>query len=192
MKIKLLLVLLCLGQFVISQTKNEKEERIKPSNFPLAAQQVVTSLPSDCKRLKFYKETDGQKESFEAKFKYKGKRYSLEFSKEGNIEDLEVLTKIKSIEATISSKIIEHFESTYTKHKLIKIQEQYVYNTATDPIQFVNRVLNEKSDIAPNFEIIAEVKLNKQRELRELTFNGTGQFLNFRTVNPSSYEHVLY
>lgn len=41
MKTKTLLVLIFISQFVFSQTKNEKEERITESEFPEAAIEVI-------------------------------------------------------------------------------------------------------------------------------------------------------
>ncbi|WP_299366086.1 hypothetical protein [Winogradskyella sp.] len=192
MQLKLLFVLLCFGQLVLGQTKNEKEKRIKLSAFPITAQNIIETLPKHCKRINFYKETDGEKLSFEAKFKYKGKRYSLEFSDQGLIEDLEVLTKFKAVETSIKTRIKDYFKSSYTKHKVIKVQEQYVFDSQFEPSQFITQVLSQDSGIVPNFEIIAEVKANKQRHLREFTFNKDGALLSFKTINPTSYEHVLY
>lgn len=192
MKTKILLVLIFICQFVFSQTKNEKEERITESEFPSAAITVVKNLPDDCKRLKFYKETDGEKQSFEVKFKYNRKRYSLEFSEDGVIEDLEVLTKFKTINEEKKSKIEDYFKSRFNKYKLIKVQKQFVYNENLDALTFANDILNNTSTEAPNFEIIAEVKTNKKRDIREFTFDESGTFVNFRILNPTSYEHVLY
>lgn len=192
MKTKTLLVLMFISQFVFSQTKNEKEERITKSEFPNAAIAVVNNLPKNCKRLKFYKETDGEKQSFEVKFKFKRKRYSLEFSKDGVIEDLEVLTKFKTINEEKKSNIEGYFRSSFSKHKLIKVQKQFVYHSKLDALTFVNDILNNTSDKDPNFEIIAEVKTNKKRDIREFTFDESGTFVNFRILNPTSYEHVLY
>jgi hypothetical protein len=192
MKLKLFLILLCFGQLVLSQTKNEKEERVLLSDFPVAAQKIIKTLPKHCKRINFYKETDGEKLSFEAKFKYKGKRYSLEFSSQGNIEDIEVLTKFKTLEDSIKTKIKNYFKSSFTKHKLIKIQKQYVFDSQLEPSQFINKVLSQVDNMKPSFEIIAEVKAKKQRHLREITFDNHGAFISFRTINATSYEHVLY
>lgn len=192
MKLKLLFVLLCFGQFALCQTKNEKEERVLLSEFPEAAQKVIKTLPEHCKRISFYKETDGEKQSFEAKFKYKGKRYSLEFSKQGIIEDLEVTIKFKTLDTSIKTNINTYFTSNYSKHKCIKIQQQYVYNSRVKPSTFITNVLAQSSNQPPNFEIIAEVKANKKRHLGEFTFNQTGDFINFRTLKATSYEHVLY
>lgn len=192
MKLKVLIVLLCFYQFVFSQTKNEKEERITESEFPEAAIAVIKSLPGDCKRLRFYKETDGKKQSFEVKFKYKRKRYSLEFSNEGTIEDIEVLTKFKLLNESVKVKINNYFKDSFKKHKIIKLQEQYVYRSVLNVTTFTNNILKNTSSEAPNFEIIAEVKSDKERDIREFTFNSLGEFVNFRILNPTSYEHVLY
>ncbi|WP_111682362.1 hypothetical protein [Winogradskyella tangerina] len=192
MRFKLLILLFCLGQIAISQTKNEKEERVSLTDFPEAAQTLIETLPKDCKRLRFYKETDGEKQSFEAKFKYKRRRYSLEFSKNGVIEDLEVQSKIRAIDDPIRNNITNYFDATFTKSKLIKIQKQYIYYAEIEPELFLAQILSGTTSIAPNFEIVAEVKIEKQRELRELTFDSSGVFLNYRTINPTSYEHVLY
>ena len=72
------------------------------------------------------------------------------------------------------------------------MQEQYIYNVKLDAKTFVDNVLNNNSLKAPNFEIIAEVKTDKKRDIREFIFNTFGEFVNFRILNPTSYEHVLY
>jgi len=176
----------------LSQTKKEKEERINLSEFPSKAQNVLSKFPKDCKRIKFFKETDGNKQSFEAKFKYNEHRYSLEFSSEGIIEDLELCVKLNAIEDSSQDQIKEHFKSSYLKYKLIKIQKQFVFNQNLDSDTFVAQVLYQESTDIINYEIIAEVKTKDGRELREFTFNHKGFFINFRVVEPSSYEHVLY
>ena len=176
----------------LSQTKKEKEERINLSAFPSKAQNVLSKLPKDCKRIKFLKETDGDKQSFEAKFKYNGRRYSLEFSSEGILEDIEVRTKMKAIENSTQDQIKEHFKSSYLKYKLIKIQMQFVFNQNLNPDTFVSQILNQEATDIINYEIIAEVKTEPGRELREFTFDKNGSFINFRVVEPSSYAHVLY
>ncbi len=181
-----------ISQFVFSQTKNEKEERITESEFPSTAIAVVNNLPEDCKRLKFYKETDGEKQSFEVKFKFKRKRYSLEFSNDGIIEDLEILTKLKTINEEKKSKIEDYFTSSFSKYKLIKVQKQFVYHSELDALTFANDILDNTSAEDPNFEIIAEVKTDNKRDIREFTFDDSGEFVNFRILNPTSYEHVLY
>lgn len=85
----------------IGQTKNEKEERIKKEVFPKIALLTLNDLPQSSKRLKFYRETDGDKKSYEAKFKLNRKIYSIEFNSQGQLEDVEVKIK-KKVYSTIN------------------------------------------------------------------------------------------
>lgn len=193
LKLFTIILIFCLcWQTSIGQTKNEREERIKISEFPEKAQNVIEALPKNCKRLKFYKETDGNKQSFEAKFKYEKRLYSLEFSKDGTVEDIEVKTKFKRLNGNIKSRINSYFKSTFNKRKIIKIQEQFIYNKKETASKFVEDVINKKTNALPNFEIIAEVRTEDTRNIREFTFDSKGQFVIFRILNPTSYEHVLY
>lgn len=179
-------------QFTIAQTKNEKEQRIQLSEFPKLAKSTISKLPKDCKRFKYYFETDGDKLSFEVKFTFNKRRYSLEFSEDGQIEDIESIVKLRHIPTSIKQNINSYFKLTFKTHKLIKLQNQYVYNSEGNQSQFVSDVLFQKQTTAPNYEIIAEVKIEKHRVLREFTFTNKGEFINYRIVNPDSYEHVLY
>ncbi len=188
----IIILVLCSWQTLASQTKNESEQRIKLSEFPKKAQDVIEALPSNSKRIKFYKETDGGKESFEAKFKYNKRYYSLEFSKEGDIEDIEVITKLKHIKQTSKHQLVKYFEASFDKYKIIKIQEQFIFKKNNAESKFVEEVLTKDINLSPNFEIIAEVKNESKRNIREFTFDSKGKFLNFRILNPTSYEHVLY
>lgn len=181
-----------LTQVAMSQSKNEKEERIKISEFPEMAQNLIKQLPEQCKRFKFYKEIDGSKNSFEVKFKYKKKLYSLEFSIIGTIQDLEVVTKFRDIQNPIKNKITKYYKNSFTKYRFIKIQRQYVYTTKMTALQFVKGIFSQDPFTNSNFEIIAEVKNSKTRNIREFTFDHEGKFLTERILEPTSYEHVLY
>ncbi len=177
----------------IGQTKNEKEERIKKEVFPKIALLTLNDLPQSSKRLKFYRETDGDKKSYEAKFKLNRKIYSIEFNSQGQLEDVEVKIKKKSIPRSISTSITTYFKTTFDKHKLIKIQEQFVYEKGElNAKAYLESILLMATIIEPNYEIIAEVKHNKIRTIKEFTFNTQGKFLSARTLNRTSYEHVLY
>ncbi|MUU79330.1 hypothetical protein [Winogradskyella endarachnes] len=179
-------------QFAIAQTKNEKEERTQLSEFPKLAKNTISKLPKNCKRFKYYFETDGDQLSFEVKFTFNKRRYSLEFLDDGHIADIESIVKLRHIPTSIRQNINSYFKLTFKTYKLIKLQNQYVYNSERNPSQFVYDVLLKKHNTPPNYEIIAEVKIDKQRELREFTFNNKGEFINYRIVNQDSYEHVLY
>jgi hypothetical protein len=110
----------------------------------------------------------------------------------GTIEDVEVTLNTKKIEGKAATNIKAYFKENYTKSKLIKVQQQYVYNPTLSAESFVKNVLNKTSTAKINYEIIAEVTANSERAVKEFTFDGNGLFLNLRIVIPSSYDHVLY
>ena len=78
----------------MAQNKYEREHRILKSQFPEKALGLITDKLVGAKRVRFYKEIDSAKISYEAKFKKDKLRYSVEFDTEGTLEDIEVLSLI--------------------------------------------------------------------------------------------------
>ncbi|WP_147297725.1 hypothetical protein [Seonamhaeicola aphaedonensis] len=178
--------------FSFSQTKNEKEERIKPSEFPEIAQNYFNTISDKVKYLKFYKETDGMKKSYEVKFKYNKQHYSVEFDTIGNLEDIEIVIREKDIPKIVLHNISKHFDKNFEKARFIKIQKQFINTTQKTDKQFIDYILNKPNNKHTHFEIIAEIKTKKHHQLRELTFDKDGTFEKSRIVTSASYEHALY
>jgi len=176
----------------VSQTKNEREERITIAELPEKAKTTLSKLPNAIKRLKFYKETDGDHRSYEAKFKYEKKYYSIEFDTLGIIEDIEVVLKQHQFTNGVKTEIFSYFENSFKKNKLIKIQKQYVYTADISANVFVKRVLSGTIDTTINYEIIAEVTEASKRNLKEFTFDQNGKFVSLRSLVHDNYSHVLY
>lgn len=189
----IILILIFLGNYTLrAQVKNEYEERIKKNELPSLAKQALAYLPQTVKRIKFYKETDGKRRSFEIKFKYKKEYYSMEFDTLGVIEDIEILYKIKQLEPKAKHQILAHFDNTYKKVKVIKTQQQFVFSKSFTPKDFITKVLNKSLKTNINYEIIAEVTKASKRSIREFIFNQNGVFIDYRTVTHPNYSHVLF
>ena len=191
MKFNILLFILCCS-ISFSQNKDEKEERIQLSDFPEIAKTYFNFISHDAKYLKFYKETDGEKQSFEAKFKVDKLYYSVEFDTLGKLEDIEMVIKKKYIDKNIYKEIDNYFNSTFKKTRIIKIQKQFVNKTSKNDKQFIRNIIENPENKHTHFEIIAEIKTKKIHELREFTFDRNGKFKKSRVVTTSSYEHALY
>lgn len=173
----------------LSQTKNEKEVSAERNVFPKQAIELLNHLPKEIKRLKYYKETDGNKVSFEAKFKYQKRKFSIEFDKLGNLEDIEITLRKRDIPENIES----YFESNYIKHHFFKVQRQYKKEETDDAIELLEKALKYTFDKHTNFEIIAQVQNpNSKYQLIEFTFNSKGRLLNSRTLQARPYEYILY
>ncbi|MGB1209944.1 MAG: hypothetical protein ACPG41_00885 [Lacinutrix venerupis] len=187
MKFKnIFVLLLLLSSFCFSQTKNEKEERILQKNFPEKTSLSVSLIKLKSKRILFYKETNNTKISFETKFKFNKHRYSIEFSENGTLEDVE-----KTLKNDLNE-IETFFNKNYDKWSLKKVQKQYIFNAKTKQHIFINNILKNEEDSAFNFEIIAEVKEKKSYSLKEFLFDSKGNHLSTKNIATSSYGHVLY
>ena len=176
-----------------AQTKNEQEIRIEKEDFPKKALNLLEHLPENIKRIKYYKETDQDKTSFEAKLKLKRKKYSIEFDETGNLEDIEITVKSKNIDRVVLKTIETFFKSEYKKYGLLKIQNQYKKQASIDAISTLQKAIENSQEFEINLEIIAQVQTkNSKKQVMEFTFNHLGSLLESRIVEPSSYEHVLY
>lgn len=178
--------------FSFSQTKNEKEERIPILEFPEIAQNYFNTFSDKVKYLKFYRETDGKKRSFEVKFKIKKLYYSIEFDTLGKLEDIEIVIKEKYIPKLTRLEISKYFDTNFKKTRLIKIQKQFINYTNKSDKAFIQHIVEYPNDKYTHFEIIAEIKKDDLHELKEFIFDKNGKFESSRKVTSSSYEHALY
>ncbi len=174
------------------QTKNEKESRVQLTQFPEPAQLVLEQTPDAAKRTRYYRETDGEKLSFESKFKFNSHWYSVEFSAKGVLEDIEVLIKSHDLPERQRDAIESYLEANSNKFEIIKIQEQYRFETPFSGVEFLNHILEQRTNTASYYELIVALKIKKEWFLKEMTFDPDGRFINARTLQPDSYEYIMY
>lgn len=193
MKIKILL-LICFAfakaDFSHAQsqdTKLEKEERIKSQYFPADAVKWV-KLFADGKRIKYYREYDGERISYEAKFRKNRQRYSMEYSKEGVLEDVEIEVKKRKIEKTEWEKIQQHLDSTADRWRVEKIQQQYLM-----PQEGYGK-LKKQIEIQEYqyLEMLVAFKEKRKIYRKELLFNRKGELISERKVKRVAYDFLLF
>ncbi|EDP98453.1 hypothetical protein U8527_20845 [Kordia algicida OT-1] len=190
-------IVLCLGFSLYCSAQNsykyEKEDRIEKQLFPQNALKLLEeTLPKKVKKLKYYKEQDSVKISYETKLKYKGTKYSIEFDKKGHLEDVEVTIKQKHIPPKTLEMIKKHMYDEYDSFRIKKIQRQYRNSKNSIGKKVIKNAFSEAEDSSFYYEIIAEVKTGKKRYFIEITFTKTGKFDLVRTIIRSSYDHILY
>ena len=126
-KNKLFLVLLATflwGNFSFGQEKYEREYRIKEREVPAAAREFVSAFSFD-KKIKWYAEEGLNTRSVEAKTKFQGKRYSIEFDTLGNVQDVEVEIAPDELPVQTRGAIDTVLKREFKDLKFIKIQVQY-------------------------------------------------------------------
>ena len=179
------------GNFVFSQNKYEREYRIRKSQFPENALSYISEKLEDARRIRFYKETDSSKVSFEAKFKKDRLRYSIEFDEKGVLEDIEIEIKPVDIPDSAFSKITSDLTKRFSKYRIRKIQQQYP-NLNGDTETTVKNAFQNLMLPSIKYELIVAGKENKSYEQFEILYDAEGGFEKLRKSLPPNYDHVLY
>lgn len=191
MKFNITFLLCILFAFSIqAQVKYEREHRIKKSQFPDEALSLIDSKLEGAKRLKFYKEIDSLKISYEAKFKKKKLWYSIEFSEEGKLEDIEITINVVDIPNETYQTITNYMKENFRSYSVKKIQQQYVTNGDDDKTlkdAFQNLLISSL-----NYEIMITGKKENSYQEFEILFDAEGNYKSIRESLPPNYDHVLY
>ncbi|BAO55028.1 hypothetical protein NMS_1019 [Nonlabens marinus S1-08] len=167
--------------------KFEKEERVKKEEFPADALPYIQQL-ADGSRIKYYREFDGEQTSYEAKFKTNRRKYSMEYDRDGNLEDIEIEVSKKLLPKT-EWEIIQSRLNTYAKRwKVEKIQLQYVNNN-DDNDHLTLQIARKNYE---NIEMIVAFKDQRNIYRKELLFNRAGEILKERDVKRRVYDFLLF
>lgn len=128
---KLSMLFLFFIQLLISNVllaqKYEREYRIKSGEVPSEARQFVEDLDFD-RNIRWYMEEGLDQRSVEAKTKYQGYRYSIEFDTTGQLQDIEVEVEWKALPTETLQAICSQLSEDFDKFKIVKIQVQYSGN----------------------------------------------------------------
>jgi hypothetical protein len=183
----MLLVLLSLQLY--AQDKQEREFGVKEDEVPETALKWFNEAFNEPGKVNWYYEISSGKDSYEAKFKWKGNRYSVEFDTTGVIEDVEVTIPWKKIPSE-TRKILEHyFRTNYTKYKILKVQKQY----SGEPGNLKSYMQGEEPiDIITVWEIEFHGRTETENELWEGLFAGGGSLLQIRKIIQSPTNNLEF
>ena len=190
----LLLVIIALLQYStsLSQVKVEREHRIKKNQFPDAAHDFIQEKLQDAKKIRFYKETDTTKITYEAKFKKDKLHYSVEFDESGKLEDIEILIKEVDVPEDSWSQITKFLKEKFNKYKIRKIQQQYPITSGETAESTLNNAFQNLLIPSLNYELMVWGKIQEEHADFEILFGADGGFIKMRESLPANYDHVLY
>lgn len=190
----LLLLIMALFQFStgLSQIKVEREHRIKKNQFPEAAHDFIKEKLKDAKKIRFYKETDTSKISYEAKFKKDKLFYSVEFDESGKLEDIEILIKEIDVPEDSWFNITKFLNEKFDKYRIRKIQQQYPITSAETAETTLNNAFQNLLIPSLNYELMVRGKTQDNHADFEILFGAEGDFIKMRESLPANYDHVLY
>ncbi|WP_162533607.1 hypothetical protein [Dokdonia sp. Dokd-P16] len=161
--------------------KTEKEYRIKPELVPQKAKDFIATFTEN-KSFKWLQEVGDDGTSLEAKFRYKGQRYSVEFTKDGVLEDIEIVIGLGELPEETKQEITSYFTQEFDYFKVEKIQAQY-NNTVKEIINRTAKNLVSSSPI-PHYEVVVKTRNSSEKSKRyEVLFNEKGAFISRSQVS---------
>ena len=188
--VTLLLVCFALMQ-AQAQQKLEKEYVISENNVPTKAVTWLkdATASTSVKKLKWYAEKSGDKLSYEAKFKSNRQLFSVEFSAEGNIEDIEILTPCSDLPQSFYNSLESYLAENYRKYKVIKVQQQLVGESSKLQDYFTNQSTEQ---LTVNYEVEHYGKSRTENAEFEVLFAEDGEVLRKREIIYSPSTNVVY
>ncbi len=164
---------------VSAQEKAEMEQRVKVDEVPERAVEWRDDAYEKARRVRwYYEETSGLK-SYEAKFKWKDRRHSVEFDTTGVIQDIEVSVEWQELPEEAQQNILGYLDSTFQKYNIQKIQQQWS-GSPDDLEDLIDE--DESENITIRYEIEYYGKNEWHDELWEGLFDARGKMLDERMV----------
>lgn len=105
--------------------KREIEKSVKEENVPQEARLWLKDAYEGANKVKWYFQTDGEKEVYEAKLKWKKRWHSVEFLPTGEIKNIEILISTKELPSEVYKNLLQYLSENYQKYKIDRIQIQY-------------------------------------------------------------------
>ncbi|MDT0555141.1 hypothetical protein [Patiriisocius hiemis] len=189
MKFSLFLIMILFIQSSFSQEKFEREYRLKLEEVPQSAREFVEQFNFN-KKVKWYKEESDKGNSIEAKTKFKGDRYSIEFETNGVLQDLEITTHIDNLTSRAKSAVLKKFLEDFDKFRIVKIQHQYIGETSV-LLEFFNNK-SKRKEVTENYEIVVRGKKDKVYRKYEYLFSASGKFLSKKRIILRNTDNLEY
>jgi hypothetical protein len=178
----IIILLLLFSTFITSlsaQIKSEREYRIKRSEVPEEAREWLNDTFEAFKWIKWYKQIENEEESFEAKFRYKRSKFSVNFSTQGRVIDVEFIIQNNDIPEKTRNTISQYLESNFNKHRILKIQQQLL-GLPDDLEDYFDE--DEREGITKNYEIEFHGVTETQNELWEGLFDEDGNLILLQQI----------
>ncbi|TDE09165.1 hypothetical protein [Dyadobacter psychrotolerans] len=174
----------CLGQ-----QKYEREFGIKPNAVPEMAVEFVSSVFKKSK-IHWYGEQSLTGKSIEAKLKYSGKRYSIEFDESGHIQDVEIISSISKMNSSGQAKLKDSLSISFSHYKIVKTQVHW---------QGPERILKESllenmavKGVLVRYEIILKGFRDRIERYFEVLSENDGTVVSIKEIVQRNTDNLIY
>lgn len=178
-----------LTQGLHAQTKYEREVRIETHEVQPQVLDFVKTLNLKSK-VKWYREMGIDTTSIEAKTKYKGNWYSIEFSEDGTLEDIEIEVKWRDLDQQIANGLKDLLDSTFERYRIEKIQLQYIGAPSVMAQLFDTK--QNATNLTLNYELVVSSKVEGAFKQFEFLFSQQPAILSKKEIISKNTVHIEY
>jgi hypothetical protein len=175
---------------VHTQDKYEREKNVKPVEVPDAARSWLRDAFEAVKSPKWYKELYESGYSYEAKFKWRGQYYSVEFDPDGTLQDVEIEVDFSDLPSVVRQNVTDYMSTTYRQFEISRLQIQYS-GASRDLEDFFDD--GELNALTVRYEIeYTATTSNAPTHYREGLFDDTGRLISSRRVIQPPTENLIF
>lgn len=190
-----IITIMCLHVEGFSQgVKREVEESISRTEMPEQALSLLKNLLQGARKVHYYRETDGDRTSYECKLLWQGDAYSIEFLENGSLLDIEKLMAYHALPEKVRGNMDDYLSRNFQKFKIKKLQQQFTAEDSDESDQEVIREFIEQDadDLTIKYEIEVNTKKDRKINAYEMLFDKNGNYIKQRIIVRRSLDHILY
>ncbi|KAA0993485.1 hypothetical protein [Dyadobacter aurulentus] len=171
------------------QKKYEREFSIKSNAVPQKALDFVSAV-FEKPKVHWYGEESLTGNSVEAKLKYSGRRYSIEFDESGNVQDVEILSGMKQMRAEGQMKLKENLGKTFSRYKIVKTQIHW--KGTESALKESIRGNEAATGVLTRYEFILKGSRDKKESYFEVLAEEDGGIVSVMEVVQRNTDNLVY
>ena len=188
---KSLVILSLLCSVSDAQEVNEREHRIKKSQFPIV-EQAFLSGREGVKQVRFYKEVDHSRPVYIMKFKQDKLRYFMSLDPEGTLQNMGFRIEEIDFPSDSYANIHAYLSANFSKFNIRRMFQEYPVANNNDSEKTVENAFQNMLLPDNKYRLIILAKKEEKRASYELYFDAGGNFEKIRQLLPANYDHILY
>lgn len=184
---------LSVSEAIAQGEKNEVEDSIRKKEMPKNALEILDEFWPNMNDIRYYFQTDGDTETFEAKLEWQGSDYSIEFDNTGRVIDVEMLIEKQEISPEASSGINEYLDQEFRRVRITRLQRQFIADDDDDwdDEDFIDDILEgDEEDYEVRYELEVEGRSGSEIGAFELLFNQFGDLIQRRKIVRRSVDNI--
>ncbi|MGJ8658830.1 MAG: hypothetical protein ACSHWV_03180 [Cellulophaga fucicola] len=175
----------------VAQNKIEREHRILKSQFP-EIRYAKETLGDNVKKIKYYKEVGTENVVFTAKFKKVKLHYQMQYSSEGDLQNIGFRVKELDFPAEVLLNIKSQFNSSLENYKIRRMYQQYPVTSKEVEESVFKSAFQNLITSSIEYKFVVKGKKDGDKVYKEFWFNADGALLRTRNMLPANFDRVLY